>query len=123
MPPAITDALPDSLSDAELSHTYPSGKFVHSCKQVLGSIVGRTSLCTLPKNVCAAAALYGCSYAILTLIAVLLGQVYATASELVSRAGVGVGALLGAEAVDCALQELYGTPQSSKRASKQGKFP
>ena len=122
VPPAINDALPDSLSDAELSHTSSSGDSVHSCKYMSASVVGRTSLCTLPKNACAAAALYGCIHAILILIAVLLGQVYATASELVSRGGVGVGALLGAEAVDCALQELYGKPQSSKRASNQGEF-
>lgn len=55
------------------------------------------------------------------MICVCLWQVYAAASELVTRGGLGVGALLGAEAVKCALQELYGSPSGKKRPAEQGK--
>ena len=50
----------------------------------------------------------------------LLLQVYAAAAELVTRGGMGVGALLGAEAIKCALHELYGTVQAKKRPAESG---
>lgn len=47
-------------------------------------------------------------------------QVYAAAAEVVRRGGLGVGTLLGAEAIKCALQELYGTAQAKKRPAESG---
>ena len=48
-------------------------------------------------------------------------QVYRTAADLAARGGVGVGSVLGPEAVKCALLELYGVPQSKKRPAEKGR--
>ena len=48
-------------------------------------------------------------------------QVYRTAGELVGQGGLGVAALLGPQAVSCALLELYGSRQSMKRPAEEGK--
>ena len=46
---------------------------------------------------------------------------YKTACELVGRGGLGVAALLGPQAVPCALLELYGGKPSKKRPLEEGK--
>lgn len=48
-------------------------------------------------------------------------QVYSTAADLAARGGVGVGSVLGPEAVKCALLELYGVQQSKKRPAENGR--
>lgn len=46
---------------------------------------------------------------------------YKTASEVLGQGGLGVAALLGPQAVPCALLELYDCKQSKKRSLEEGK--